>query len=268
MKIRRNLTHLLLLILLPLLLLQACGNSTGNDTEEPQETELFELGTVVDNNITITAWTVQPPETGYQEIYLTTASSGEPMGQQVRFTPMMQMEGHAHAAPYGTEADGAGLQDPDQEGYAGWVIFTMPGGWMLQLAVQGSEGSPLAEGTITFEVEDSGRAKSFVDSEDNRYHLTLIEPLDPETGENELVIALHQAVSATEFPPTESATMEVEPWMPSMDHGSSGNSHPVHDESGFYRGVVNFNMTGDWEIRLEVSLEGSEPVEQVFELTF
>jgi len=46
--------------------------------------------------------------------------------------------------------------------------------------------------------------------------------------------------------------VQLNTWMPSMDHGAPGNqpAQPVSNSFGLYKGQVGFNMTGDWDIYL------------------
>ncbi|MDZ7648356.1 MAG: FixH family protein [Cytophagales bacterium] len=41
--------------------------------------------------------------------------------------------------------------------------------------------------------------------------------------------------------------------MPSMGHGSPNNVNPTHSSKGSYKGKVNFTMTGDWRLNLNIS---------------
>lgn len=56
------------------------------------------------------------------------------------------------------------------------------------------------------------------------------------------------------FPPASDMVkvVQLNTWMPSMDHGFSGNqpAQPVSNSFGLYKGQVGFNMTGDWDIYL------------------
>ncbi len=123
-------------------------------------------------------------------------------------------------------------------------------------------------GVIEVDVDDSNRVKTFITENEERYVLTWIEPSAPETGLNELKVALHKRESIMNFPPVLNAEFQFEPWMPSMDHGSNNNVAPVHDGNGFYSGQVNFNMTGDWELRFGITLDGSDMGNHIFELNF
>ncbi len=56
------------------------------------------------------------------------------------------------------------------------------------------------------------------------------------------------------FPPASDMVrvVQLNTWMPSMDHGAEGNqpAQPVPNSFGLYKGQIGFNMTGDWDIYL------------------
>ena len=64
--------------------------------------------------------------------------------------------------------------------------------------------------------------------------------------------------------------VEIDPQMPSMNHGSPNNVNPVHIENGHYLGVVNFTMTGWWQVNLLIKDgEGNILADDVFfDITF
>ena len=47
-------------------------------------------------------------------------------------------------------------------------------------------------------------------------------------------------------------TVEIDPQMPSMNHGSPNNVNPTHIGDGHYKGVTNFTMTGWWRINMVI----------------
>jgi copper chaperone NosL len=58
--------------------------------------------------------------------------------------------------------------------------------------------------------------------------------------------------------PVDELEFEIEPWMPSMAHGSPGNENPERIGAGRFRGLVNFTMRGDWVVNVTVRQGGNE----------
>jgi hypothetical protein len=259
--------------LLPVIILAAgmiSCDSSNNDNQIP-EPDLYRIGEFTDNGVTVTAYSVIPAFVGYNKIYLDVRSEGEqPEFLDIEFLPVMHMEAHSHSSP--VEPPGP-LRSGEFNLFDAAVVFTMPSGmmgsWELQIIVrEGSQPDILAEGTIDVDVEESNRVISFMTEDESRYILTWVRPVDPQTGSNDLVVTLHERESMMSFPPVTDADIEFEPWMPSMDHGSSNNVDPVHGSNGHYSGTVNFNMTGDWELRFDITRNGDDLGHHVFELDF
>ena len=59
-----------------------------------------------------------------------------------------------------------------------------------------------------------------------------------------------------DFPAVNDYTVEIEPTMPSMGHGSPNNVNPVFTSMGHYVGKVNFTMTGLWNVKLTLKKNG------------
>ena len=79
-------------------------------------------------------------------------------------------------------------------------------------------------------------------------------------GSNPVTVALHEIVpGASTASPVRDAAIHVEPFMPSMGHGSTGSVDPVVTGTpGVYAGALSFSMPGDWETTFTVSRGGSE----------
>lgn len=256
--------------LVVLIFLYPIGCTDSDDNAGFEEPDLYQIGEFQEDNLTIIAYSGQPLEMGFNRIYFDVLRDGDRTNDYtVDFFPMMHMENHSHSAPF----DPAGTtRDGNSDLYEGWAIFIMPSGmmgsWELQVTLIDNSENTIAEDVIEIEVDETGLVQTFMDEDENRFVLTLVEPMNPETGMNDLIVALHQRETMMSFPPVTDAVMDFEPWMPSMDHGSSNNENPVHETGGFYFGQVNFNMTGDWELRFWINRDGNEIGYQTFELDF
>lgn len=245
----------------------ACDPAGSPGIEEP---DLYLVGEFTERGVTVQVWAEAPFEVGYNQLYLEVHREGDPLeGLEIAVVPMMQMEMHAHAAPVENPAS---RRTSEENLYEGAVIFTMPtmeaGSWSLELTVGLPDGTDLM-GEVSVEVESSQRVRSFESDSGQHYFLTLVEPGEPVIGSNTLLVTLHRQESMMSFPPVTDAEFGFEPWMtaPSMDHGSPNNEPPVHQSEGHYEGVVNFTMTGDWELRFDPVIAGEESPRQLFEVT-
>lgn len=254
-------------LLLPLWILPACSSQEDDTLFTPPD--LYRLGEIEVGDISVSAWSEAPLSVGYEIVWIEAHRNGERLDPlQVGLVPVMHMESHSHSSPH--EPPGA-TRDSETGLYRAGIVFTMPGGgmgsWELQIELQEGGGESF-EGVIPVDVEPSDRVRTTVSEQEARYILTLVEPSDPEVGQNELRVLLHRRASMHDFPAVTDADIAFEPWMPSMDHGSSNNVDPVHEENGHYSGIVNFNMTGDWELRFDITAGGEALDRQTFEITF
>ena len=98
--------------------------------------------------------------------------------------------------------------------------------------------------------------------------ISLITPVKPQVGINDFEIVIHRQISSTDYIYDDDYTVEIEPVMPSMGHGSPNNIDPASTGSGHYKGKVNFTMSGLWHIKLKLFRNGTLIDDsQFFEIT-
>lgn len=192
----------------------------------------------------------------YTPLYLTVeGGSGRITNSNITIHPEMDMHTMSHSSP--TEQP---VYNPTTGLYIGAVVFTMPSGdmgtWKLTIDVDDqSVDIPL---TINPPATGTKLVGSYMGSDDVRYTVSLVQPLVPKIGINDLEILVNRSGHGHGFPPVEDLQIEFEPEMPSMGHGSPNNVNPVHTGNGRYKGKVNFSMSGDW--RLNITLKKGETV--------
>ena len=196
--------------------------------------------------------------TGYAELQLIlTEVDGDTHvhGATVTVRPVMPMamdDGGTmvHGAPSETPA----RHDHEAGLYSNSVVLLMPGTWHLEVAFLAGE----VAGSVTFELEvgQGGKLVALEGSDGTSYFVALVGPGQPDVGKQELEIAVYRRESSNSFPPVTDLEVEFEPSMPAMEHGSPDNEQPLHLENGRYRGKVNFTMTGDWRVELDLQRAG------------
>ncbi len=258
------------ILLISLFAVSSCDvlDSGSDDDDFDPGADLYHLCEVESGDYSVDVWSQNPLETAYSSIYLEVqdADSGDLVEQaDINLTPMMDMGEHQHAAPVWQPEASA---DSETGLFAGAVIPTMPGGdmgsWYLEWEIDGESHSTM--GDCAVDVANAPNVKVFTAENDEQYILTWIEPETPETGSNDFVVTLHHQESMMEYPAVEELDLELKPWMGSMDHGSEGNEHPESIGDGFYEGVVNFNMSGDWEVYVSLFDDDDELYEAEFEI--
>lgn len=228
---------------------------------QPQiKTDLIEIASEVDavTNTKVRILAERNFFMGYHsfEVELTDLNSGKQLsGMDVDIMPMMNMSMHSHTSPYETLFD-----DQNDDGYYPFAtVFIMAGNW--ELNVDFADGSGL-NGSVQFqlpvEAAELTRVKTLTDLDGKMLFVSLISLNDPLVGQNEFEIAIHRRMDMMNFPGVTNCTVDIEPNMPSMGHGSPNNQAPIHVEKGHYMGSVNFTMDGDWVVDVSVLEGGTE----------
>ena len=107
---------------------------------------------------------------------------------------------------------------------------------------------------------------SFKALDDQVYLIALKSPIKPQVGENKIFAGIYKYTKSNNSPietnggspdfiytPVEGYTLKLDPRMPepSMgNHTSPNNRDLIQQEDGFYHGIVNYTMSGDWTLNL------------------
>jgi len=161
------------------------------------------------------------------------------------------------------------VEDPGEEAtngvFPGAVSFVMPSGsgnnWQLIIGAHNHKYDKYGEATFSITVDNpalpvlSVFTSQSVDS--SSLVLSLVGPATPAVGMNDIEFTIHRKVSDIEYLADNSCTIEIDPEMPSMGHGSPNNVNPVSIGNGHYKGKVNFTMTGEWRLNVVVKKNGN-----------
>ncbi len=197
-------------------------------------------------------------ETGYNTIYVAMYDSidgSRLTNGHFNLNPMMDMGTMMHSAPVENSLDSSTTNGY----YKTPVVFSMPGTsaeWTLDMTFYNPKNGLSGFGKLGVDVASSTPSKFIsttlaLDS-NAKVFISLISPKSPIVGTNDFELVLHKKLSMMDYPVIEDYTIEIEPWMPSMEHGSPYNVNPVHTSKGHYTGKVNFTMTGLWHVKLKL----------------
>ncbi|MCP4311210.1 MAG: hypothetical protein GY790_08115 [Bacteroidetes bacterium] len=206
---------------------------------------------------------------GYNPLYISVKNNSSKSlvtDATLALKPIMDMIDMKHAAPC---ENPIGLAN-DEDLFEAAVVFIMPSsgmmGWTLDINVKTAEKDETAVLEIP-RVKSLDEARKFnviSPLDETKYFVSLVEPLEPEVGINSCEFTVHYKANMMSFPAAEDLTIEIEPEMPSMDHGSPNNENPVHTADGHYVGKVNFTMTGWWRIHMVIKKDGEVLTEEAY----
>jgi hypothetical protein len=185
-------------------------------------------------------------------------------GTNVKLVPIMYMSNHSHSCPTrqpdGRAADGYFYAEAFFQMPTTVVNGTVTEPWKLHV-ILGENDTATAEVRVNPHPNGWVRRKRFNTS---MGEVRLLYEFRPEGAFKVGTVPVRMYVYRRDmtiphenpdgFPPASDMVQVVQlnTWMPSMDHGAEGNqpARPVSNSFGLYKGQVGFNMTGDWDIYL------------------
>jgi hypothetical protein len=215
---------------------------------------------------------------GYNRIHIALFDSANRSTQltdaHVEFMPMMDMGMMQHTCPVENPSM---TVEAGTNTFKGAAVFIMPttatGSWAFNVMVHNHANNQQGTASLAITVveKDEPRLITFISEYDSaKLFVARIDPVDPVIGLNDIMFGIYKKESMMSFPAVEGYVMEMEPEMPSMNHGSPNNVDPVSMGSGMYKGVVNFTMTGYWKINLNFKTATGDDIklDQYFDMTF
>lgn len=253
-----------------LFVLVALFNIACAENEDPKpviKSDIQEITSVTENGLTVTLLASKGFFVGYNVITARIEdANGDLLSGNVLITPMMEMSTMSHSCPIEFPEGGKF----ENGSYTFNIVFVMPtgdmGSWHLNFIINDTE----VKIPVEVQAPELPRLVSFVSmsTDSSKYYVALVNPVDPQVGQNNLELVVYKKKSKMDWPAVSGMQFEMEPWMVSMDHGSPNNVAPVHTENGHYEGIVNFTMTGDWQIRLTMKDKNQVCGKPYFDLYF
>ncbi len=196
--------------------------------------------------------------TGYNEIFFQVKNpNGSSLSNDtdVSWAPTMKMENTSHSCPASAITPVTGASSL----FGGFIIFPMAGDWELSFSHRIDGANYTSTGKVAVQAAPGRIAESFQGTDGQKYVLTMIEPLKPATGSNDMTALLYRMKSMSDFEPVSGYTIKIEPRMPAMGHGSDNNVD-LTLQDGIYKGKLSLSMTGDWQINLQVVNEKGDVI--------
>ena len=255
--------------------LASCDSSTSPPSiPAPSTTSKIALGTAASvlatKKLEAEFWAEDSLRTGWNVIHVRLRDPRFPdsvvTDVHLKSLPWMTMATKNHGAPgenLGADTvDGVAVRG----GFKVAAVFQMASGsmgsWKMRLHVHdhrfvGTSDSNLQHDTVALAVgvtaSSPARVATFLGSDSVKRVVTLIAPHRPVVGTNAVEFGMWSMQDSVNFPGDSAVSLSFEPTMPSMGHGSDGNTQPVARRKGHYLGASNFTMTGDWRLSLRVA---------------
>ena len=179
-----------------------------------------------------------------------------------QYLPTMQMDNNlTHSGP---------RTGPDGDKFD--IAFIMPSTstrkWNLSLTVE--VGGQQIKQDFKLDVLQSNYCKivGTLDGGPEDNYAVALKKSNWKVGLNDIEFILYDQKSLMQFHPVSAASIEMEPDMPSMGHGSNNNVAPVASGTpGLFKGQANFTMSGRWRLtfaaEIPVNLENTVRIEDI-----
>lgn len=230
------------------------GNPVTPATNNPGG--VVKVGEQTDAGVKVELFVFNKIETGYNKFYvkLTETSTNKVLHDaRVHLTPIMDMGTMQHSAP---------TEQPEEKAAAGLfpcaIVFTMPETatqkWSIRIDAhdKASEKNYSVVFPVAVHSDEHEHTHTLVGSDGASYIVTMMCLCDATVGMNTIELLVHRKQDMMTFPAVSDVTMTMTPDMPSMGHGSPNNVNPTPKGNGHYEGKVNFTMTGEWRIEIEL----------------
>lgn len=255
----------LIVILFPLfILISACSKDENPVTPADPFEGLTKISEAYATGVgmKVQLWSKTPLFTGYNNLFIAVLDSARGTfvtDAHIHLEPMMDMGMMQHSAPFENPSSTLAVNNLFPCSVV-FIMSSMGGTWKLNVEVHNHTTNLEGVASIPVTVSDVTPAvmKSLVALNDSsKLFISYLKPSKLNVGINDFEITIHKKASMMDFPGVTDYTVVLTPEMPSMGHGSPNNVNPVHTENGHYKGKVNFTMTGDWRLNLDIYKNGA-----------
>ena len=240
-------------------------------TEQPGQLEFKEAYSFEKNGLKVSVQALNGTLTkGYNELRLKVynkENNAEINSAALGFLPILNdAQGNQVSCPHRYQL----VYNSAEKFYAAYAVFTelssSENKWDLYLRLKVGNQEVLIKEPITVKEQTNKNLKlvSFFGNDDEQYFIALLGPRAPKVAENNLQAGIYKYnkpstpangtfpdPSQFNYSEVKGFTLKLDPRMPepSMgNHSSPNNKDLVQGDDGFYHGVVNYTMTGNWTL--------------------
>lgn len=240
-------------------------------TEQPGQLEFKEAYSFEKNGLKVSVQALNGTLTkGYNELRLKVYNkdnNAEINSAALGFLPILNdAQGNQVSCPHRYQL----VYNSAEKFYAAYAVFTelssSENKWDLYLRLKVGNQEVLIKEPIMVKEQTNKNLNmvSFFGNDDEQYFIALLGPRAPKVAENNLQAGIYKYnkpstpangtfpdPSQFNYSEVKGFTLKLDPRMPepSMgNHSSPNNKDLVQGDDGFYHGVVNYTMTGNWTL--------------------
>lgn len=256
----KNIKSVLLTVLFAFILINGCGSDSSVNTGGNGNGAYYKILTAESGESRFELWSSSGTSLGYgyNNIGIKVfQNNAEKTSGIVKYKTIMYhgIGGPSHSVPVKENF----YYDAASGFFKGYVIFIMYDStafWTADYNYNNEFG--IDSSVFQISLNSSGQILAWDNTITQKiYFLTLISPLSPVLGMNDLNLMLHQTSDFYAYEEVESAEMHVKPWIVSLNQGSANNENPVYLGEGLYKGKINFTVNGEWFVYDSVKYNGT-----------
>lgn len=237
----------------------ACSTDDDESPETINETEgLIKIQDIVNDDHTIELYSENGVfKTGYNKVSIRIKNNSDKTffeNASISWMPIMQMPTMQHSCPRSTISK---VSDKKTL-YTGSVIYQMTNtdgsGWSLTVNYTIDNVDYTVTETISVAQAAKQNVTVFTGSDEKRYIVAIIEPLEPIIGINDMMVGLYKMESMMSFPAVENYKITLDPRMPGMGNHTSPNNTDLsfNADDTMYHANLSLTMTGYWVLNLKL----------------
>ena len=168
--------------------------------------------------------------------------------------PVMQMPSMAHSCPTSSISKTSGKSTL----YDGYIVYQMANldgsGWSLKIDYTINGVSYSVGSNIVVMQSEFQNVTAFMGTDNVRYVLALIEPMQPKIAVNKMKVGLFKMETMLSFPIVADYKITLDPRMPGMGNHSSPNNKDLtyNAVDKMYNGDLSLTMSGYWVLNLKL----------------
>jgi len=250
----------------------SCSDDSNPSAPQLNTKQLIKLDSAyaIGGRATVSIYLEDSLKTGYNPVYIVlydSVTNALITDAHIEF----HLLNHGHAAPVenpaGEAVDGK---------FKGAFILTSPQTgdnvlhWHYSIMVHNHQAPGKPEGEAEFSdfiVRDNpDKFKSIIMADSTKLFLSFIAPKTSVTGANAFEFLINRNELEL-FPPDGSYTVQMTPEYLLNGHTTANNVNPAGQSDGHYKGTVNFDMSGNWRIKLRI-IKNTLSYDTYFDLSY
>lgn len=272
--------HYLSAVAIAVILLTACKKETFNPTVEvdTSKSSLIKISEAyaIGSATKVELWSDSEISIGYQKLFVALYDSitKKPITRSVvEILPIIDKKIDDTVVKLSVPVENPESFDANQTLFQCAAVFTTPSygdlaQWKIKIMLKKAGQNKFTEVQMPIFVKPAAfeRVKTIDAADGSKLTITLVTPLNPRVGLNDLEFIINNTVDLFTYNFDNSHSVDIRVEIPLKKISSSDNINPSYTSKGRYKGKVNFTMSGNWRINLNL-LKNKKTVSTFFDIS-